>query len=195
MNNDQLMDITDIYTEFHRVLLGFIKTKVSNHQDAEDILQNVFIKVAAGIDDLSRKEKLQSWIYTIARNAIIDHYRKNANKKNFSAGEDVPDSIVEDEYNDTTKGLDCCLNDLVNQLPGEYRDIIVDVEMNDVKQKDLVEKYDLAYPSIRSRVQRGREKLKQIFLNCCHIQWDNRGNILNVQPKPACSGGHSGKCK
>lgn len=194
MNNDQ-MDISVIYTEFHRVLLGFIKTKVSNHQDAEDILQDVFIKVAAGIDDLSRKEKLQSWLYTIARNAITDYYRKKANKKSLTTGEDVPDIFSEDEYNDTTKALDGCVNDLVNRLPGEYRDIIIDVEMKDVKQKDLVEKYNLAYPSIRSRVQRGREKLKQIFLNCCHIECDIRGNILNIQPKAACTGSHSEKCK
>ena len=54
------MELTTIYTDFHKVLLGFIKSKVSNHQDAEDILQNVFIKVATGVDDLNRKEKLQS---------------------------------------------------------------------------------------------------------------------------------------
>ena len=82
----------------------------------------------------------------------------------------------------------------MNKLPDEYREIIIDVELNGVKQKDLAAKYDLAYPSIRSRVQRGREKLKQVLLDCCHIQWDNRGNILEVKSKPACLKTEAGDC-
>jgi RNA polymerase sigma-70 factor, ECF subfamily len=189
------MELAAIYTQFHQVLLGFIKSKVNNHHDAEDILHNVFIKVADGVSDLNRKEKLQSWIYTIARNSIIDYYRTNASRKNLVIEGDISDSFTDEEYNDTTKGLDCCLINFVNQLPEEYRDIIIDVEMNGIKQKDLAGKYDLAYPSIRSRVQRGREKLKQILLDCCHIEWDNRGNILDVQSRPACAKDKSGDCK
>ena len=89
------MELASIYTQFHQVLFGFIKSKVNNHHDAEDILQNVFIKVASGINDLSRKEKLQSWIYTIARNAVVDHYRANANKKNLSFEEDITGSHIQ----------------------------------------------------------------------------------------------------
>jgi RNA polymerase sigma-70 factor (ECF subfamily) len=188
------MELAAIYTQFHQVLLGFIKSKVNNHQDAEDILQNVFLKVAGGIGDLNRKEKLQSWIYTIARNAIIDYYRTPVNQKSLAFEEDISDNFADEVYTDTTKGLDCCLFDLVHRLPQEYRDILIDVEINGVKQKDLVEKYHLAYPSIRSRVQRGREKLKQILLECCHIQWDNRGNILDVQSRPACPKDDAGAC-
>src|SRR3990170_4532206 len=188
------MELAAIYTQFHQVLFGFVKSKVNNHQDAEDIVQNIFITVANGVNDLNRKEKLQSWIYAIARNSIIDYYR-TTHKKNYSLEEDIAENFTSEEYNDTTKGLDCCLIDFVNQLPDEYRDIIIDVEMKGIKQKDLAEKYNLAYPSIRSRVQRGREKLKQILLNCCHIEWDNRGNILDVVSRPACEKEESGQCK
>lgn len=181
------MELAAVYTQYHQVLFSFIKSKVNNYQDAEDILQNVFIKVSTGMGDLNRKEKLQSWMYTIARNSIIDYYRTNTGNKNLVADEDITNSFTDEEYVDTTKGLDCCLIDFVNQLPEEYRDIMIDVEMRGVKQKDLAEKYNLAYPSIRSRIQRGREKLKQILLVCCHIQWDNRGNILDVQSKSTCA--------
>ena len=189
------MEFAAIYTQFHQVLFGFVKSKVNNHQDAEDIVQNVFIKVANGVNDLNRKEKLQSWIYAIARNSITDYYRASAHKKSLSFEENITDNFTDEEYNDTTKGLDCCLIDFVNQLPEEYREIIIDVEMKGIKQKDLAEKYNLAYPSIRSRVQRGREKLKQILLECCHIKWDNRGNILDVVSRPACEREESGDCK
>ncbi len=189
------MELSKIYNQFHQVLLGFIKSKVNNHHDAEDILQNVFIKISTGINDLSRKEKLQSWIYTIARNSIIDYYRVSSNKKDIGLEADISDKLPLDEYNDTTKGLDCCLMDFMHQLPEEYKDIIIDVEINGIKQKDLAQKYNLAYPSIRSRVQRGREKFKQLLLNCCSIESDNRGNILNVVSRTTCAKEESGSCK
>ena len=191
----KLMELATIYTDFHKVLLGFIKSKVNNHQDAEDILQNVFVKVATGVDDLNRKEKLQSWIYTIARNSIVDYYRSNTTQKSIAIEDDISESFSDDEYNDTTKGLDCCLINFVDQLPEEYRNVILDVEMNGLKQKDLTEKYGLAYSSIRSRVQRGRDKLKQLLLECCNIQWDTRGNILDVQSRSRCNSDDDKSCK
>jgi RNA polymerase sigma-70 factor, ECF subfamily len=189
------MELAGIYTQYHQVLFGFIKSKINHQQDAEDILQNVFIKIAVGVSDLNRQEKLQSWMYAIARNAIIDYYRTNTNKKSHSIEEEVTDTFTSEEYIDTTKGLDCCLLGFVNQLPGEYRDLIIDVEINGLKQKDLAAKYNIAYPTIRSRVQRGREKLKQILLDCCHIKWDNRGNILDVVSRPACEKNNGEDCK
>lgn len=189
------MELATIYNQFHQALLGFIKSKVKNHHDAEDILQNVFIKISSGINDLSRKEKLKSWIYTIARNSIIDYYRISSKRKDLVAGDDISESFTLEEYNDTTKGLDCCLMNFMNQLPEEYKDIIIDVELNGVKQRDLAQKYNLAYPSIRSRVQRGREKFKQLLLNCCSIESDKRGNILNVVSGATCAKDKSGSCK
>ena len=189
------MELATIYTDFRKVLLSFIKSKVNNHQDAEDILQNVFVKVATGVNDLDRKEKLQSWIYTIARNSIVDYYRSNSAKKGIAIEDDISESFSGDEYNDTTKGLDCCLINFVDQLPEEYRNVILDVEMNGLKQKDLGEKYGLAYSSIRSRVQRGRYKLKQLLLGCCNIQWDTRGNILDVQSRSGCNSEDDKSCK
>lgn len=189
------MELANIYSQFHQALLGFIKSKVNNHHDAEDILQNVFLKIATGINDLSRSEKLQSWIYTIARNSITDYYRKADYRTTIASTDDVPDVFALEEYNDATKGLDCCLLNFMHQLPEEYKDIIIDVEMHGVKQKDLAAKYNLAYPSIRSRVQRGREKFKELLLACCTIESDTRGNILDVVAHPACMNNESGSCK
>ena len=89
---------------------------------------------------------------------------------------------------DPTKGLDQCMNSMISLLPEEYRDIIIDSEIKGIKQKDLADKYEMAYPSMRSRVQRGRERLKQLFYNCCHIETDKHGNILAAQGRTDCDG-------
>jgi RNA polymerase sigma-70 factor, ECF subfamily len=182
------MEIAGIYTQFNRSLLSFIRNKIRSKEDAEDILQNVFIKISANVNKLSDEEKLQSWIFTITRNAIIDYYRINASHKNIEMDRVVEDSMWVEESEDTTKGLDLCMKSMIDLLPEEYRTIIIDSELKGIKQKDLAEKYNMAYPSMRSRVQRGRERLKQLFYNCCHIETDSHGNVLHAQARTDCNG-------
>jgi RNA polymerase sigma-70 factor (ECF subfamily) len=182
------MEVAGIYKQFHSDLLSYVKSKVRSREDAEDILQNVFIKISSGIDKLDEDVKLKNWIFTITRNTIIDYYRVNANKKKLTVSEELDDQIADVEEMDQTKGLDQCMGSMIALLPDEYHNIIVESEIKGVKQKDLAEKYGMAYPSMRSKVQRGRERLKQLFHNCCHVETDKLGNVIEAQWKSDCGG-------
>jgi RNA polymerase sigma-70 factor (ECF subfamily) len=182
------MEVTGIYTRFHDALLSYIRSKIKSKEDAEDILQNVFIKISSNVNKLAEEEKLQGWIYTITRNAIIDFYRSNATKKSMAMDEVLVDTVPEQETTDATKGLDQCMSSMISLLPEEYRDIIIDSEIKGIKQKELAEKYNMAYPSMRSRVQRGRERLKQLFYSCCYIKTDRLGNVLEAEGRTDCAG-------
>lgn len=183
------MEVAGIYKHFHFELLGYIKSKVRSREDAEDILQNVFIKITANLDKLTEDVKLKGWIFTITRNAIIDYYRINANKRQIAVNEEISGDIpAPDEDSDPTKGLDQCMSSMIGLLPADYRDIIIESEIKGVKQKDLADKYGISYPSMRSKVQRGRERLKQLFYNCCHIETNKLGNVIEVQGKTDCAG-------
>lgn len=180
------MEVGAIYKQFHTELLRYVKRKVRSTEDAEDILQNVFIKISSGIANLSEDEKLKSWIFTITRNAIIDYYRVNASNKTVTTSEKISEEIPGLDDNDFTMGLDQCMGSMIAMLPEEYKDIIIESEINGIKQKDLAERYGIAYVSMRSKVQRGRERLKQLFYDCCHISTDARGNIMDAQGKGNC---------
>ena len=182
------MEIGHIYTEFHTELLNYLKSKVRSREDAEDILQNVFVKISSNINQLSEEVKMKNWIFTITKNAIIDYYRTNASKKRAGILEEIDENIVDANDPDPTKGLDQCMNTMIALLPEEYREIIVDSEIKGLKQKDLADQYGMAYPSMRSRVQRGRERLKQLLSNCCDIQTDKQGNIIEARGKKECDG-------
>jgi len=182
------MEVTTIYKQFNSELLGYVRSKVRSKEDAEDILQNVFIRISSNVDKLTDGLKLKNWIFTITRNAIIDYYRVNANKRKIAVSTEIDENILDTEDPDPTKGLDQCMNTMIQLLPEEYRDIIMDSEIKGVKQKDLAEKYHIPYPSMRSRVQRGRERLKQLFYNCCHIETDNLGNIVEAKGRTDCDG-------
>lgn len=180
------MEVAGVYTEFHRSLLAYVRSKIRSKEDAEDIMQNVFAKISANADSLSEKDKIQNWLFTVTRNAVIDYYRVNAKKKNVELNESISEQLLEEENTDSTKGLDSCVATMIALLPEEYKGIVEDAEINGISQKELAEKYGMAYSSMRSRVQRGRERLKQLFYNCCHIKTDNRGNVLQAQGRPDC---------
>lgn len=175
------MEVAGIYTEFHQSLLSFIRNKVRSREDAEDILQNVFIKISSNLNKLANKEKLRSWVFTITRNAIVDYYRANGAAKDM-VGDSALETAVLEEV-EPGPGLDLCIERMIALLPEGYRDVIIDSEIKGIKQKDLALKYGLAYPSIRSRVQRGRERLKALFYDCCHIETDRRGNVMEVKKR------------
>lgn len=190
------MELAEVYTKFRKSLYGYIYSQINNREDAEDILQNVFLKMTINIKTLSDKEKIQNWLYRITRNAIIDYYRTNANKKKtVELKEKLPTELEEDESNDNTKGLDKCLNGFIKQLPEEYKSIIIDSEMNGISQKKLSAKYGIAYPTLRSRVQRGRERLHKMLLNCCTIETDKRGNIIEATRKDTNCGTSCNSCE
>lgn len=180
------MEIATIHGEFHKALHNYISARVKDSDDAADILQEVFIKIASKLNTLTNSEKLKSWIFTITRNAIIDYYRKNASNKNIGLTDEMINEVTFESDVDATKGLDKCLEKFIQDLPVDYRNIIIDSEIKGIKQKDLAEKYNLAYPSVRSRVQRGRSRLKEMFLACCKIEADSRGNILKATPNNTC---------
>ncbi|MGH2665345.1 RNA polymerase sigma factor SigZ [Flavobacterium sp.] len=182
------MEINTIHNQFYNILGNYIKARINNSDDASDVLQEVFIKVNEKLGLLTDESKLKNWLFTITKNSIIDYYRKNSHHKKSELTEYLMEELEQETDFETTQGLDCCLKNFIERLPEEYRDIIMDSEIHGIKQKDLTEKYNLAYPSIRSRVQRGRSRLKEMLLDCCSIELDRRGNVMNVTSKRSCRG-------
>jgi RNA polymerase sigma-70 factor, ECF subfamily len=180
------MEIADAYSEFRQSLLNFIQSKIRSKEDAQDILQNVFTKISTDANSLLKKNNVKHWLFAITRNAIVDYYRANTNKRKLPLDEHLTESIADMEFTDATQGLDQCINKLIALLPDEYKFIVVDSELNGLKQKDMAVKYQMPYSSLKSRVQRGRDKLKALFDECCIIHADRHGNILESTPKNGC---------
>nr|WP_235715713.1 sigma-70 family RNA polymerase sigma factor [Halalkalibacter hemicellulosilyticus] len=70
------MDIERLWLQFHEPLKKFVTQRVSDQATAEDIIQEVFIKITAHINTVKDEERILPWIYKITRNTIIDYYRK-----------------------------------------------------------------------------------------------------------------------
>ncbi|MEN2768072.1 RNA polymerase sigma factor SigZ [Ornithinibacillus xuwenensis] len=169
------MDMDLIWIEFHDPLKRFVLKRVSDQYIAEDIVQDVFIKISKSIHTLKDEEKISSWIYNITRNTIIDYYRK---KKHT---EELPyDLVAESEEDDTlTKELSRCIGSFINELPEKYKEAIELSEINGMSQIELSNYLGISFSGAKSRVQRGRQKLKELLVACCHIEADRYGNIID----------------
>lgn len=169
------MSTKDIWDSFSKELLGFIKSKISDKHIAEDILQEVFIKIHAKSHTITDEDRLASWVYQITRNTIIDFYRK---KKILLYKEDLKDRLPEDESN-SNKGCLACLRPFVEKMSEADRHILEKTAFEDMSQKEYAHEYGLSYTATKSRVQRARKKMKALFVDCCSAKYDAYGNIVS----------------
>ena len=170
------MVVQDIWEEFRGELLGYIKARVNDAATAEDLLQDVFVKVHLKATSLNDGTKLTSWVYQITRNTIIDYYRK---KKNVPLPENFEQSTPE-EIDTPPRDFSCCLKSFIQQLPDKYRDALEKTSLGGQSQKDYAKELNLSYSAAKSRIQRARQKLKDLFVECCAVQTDKYGNILSA---------------
>ncbi|WHH61739.1 RNA polymerase sigma factor SigZ [Petroclostridium sp. X23] len=159
-------------------LKKYISKRVSNSYDAEDILQEVFLKINAHITEIKDTAQIYAWIYQITRNTIIDYYR---NKKQAEQLPDIPDENTDANQIELSSELITCLKPMIDRLPEKYKQAILLTELGELTQKELAVKLGLSISGAKSRVQRGRAMLKEMFLECCLIQCDVYGHIIDYK--------------
>lgn len=180
-----------IWEEFSSALRSFISRRVSNSSQIEDILQDVFIKIHSNIDSLKEDTKIRSWVYQITRNTIIDYYRKQNIKF-----EDIDEIHLEDEGGinninnmielEPTQKVAAGLKGMIDDLPQKYSQALYLVEFEGLTQVELAKKLGISVSGAKSRVQRGRQLLKDSLMKCCHFELDLYGAIINIHPICCC---------
>ncbi|MCW8920255.1 MAG: RNA polymerase sigma factor SigZ [Sedimenticola sp.] len=168
-----------IWHEYHMRLTTFIRSKVAEDV-VEDILQDVFAKIHNRLDSLKENVKLESWLYQVTRNTVIDHYRSRR------LTEQLPDWIEQPEPNEEEiirKELSSCLEPMVNELPDKYRKAVLLSEIGNKTQKEVAEIENLSLSGAKSRVQRGRVLLKNMLHDCCQIEINKNNQLVSYVKK------------
>jgi RNA polymerase sigma-70 factor (ECF subfamily) len=175
-----------VWEDFHAPLQQFIRRHVSDGSTAEDILQDVFLKIHQRIETLKDVQKLESWLYQITRHAIIDSYRsKEPPRASLDASEvlELAEDLPDD---DVVSDLLPAVRAMVKSLPEQDRQALILTAYQGLSQKEYGERLGLSFSGAKSRVQRARGKLKQMLLECCHFELDRRRHIIDYQPHCAC---------
>ena len=168
--------VESIWAEFAATLRGFIRARVRDHAAAEDILQHVFVKVHHKLPTLRAGESLEAWVWRITRNAIIDHFRRQ--RPNEPLADDIF-SAVDEPAN--SPDLNPCVRRFVSELNPHHREALVLTEWQGLTQEQMAKRLGISLSGAKSRVQRARGQLKEMLLDCCRLELDRRGNILDMQ--------------
>lgn len=172
-----------LWEAYSRQLLAFIRSRVSDEADAEDLLQEVFLRIHSHLCCLPELGKIKSWVYQITRNAIIDYYRRRR------LYEELPETLA-DEAEEPEEGpaeaLAPSLRQIVEELPTRYREALWLTEYEGLNQRELADKLGISVPGAKSRVQRARQMVRDLLLACCHFELDRRGQILDYYARCCC---------
>jgi RNA polymerase sigma-70 factor, ECF subfamily len=182
--------VIEVWQQVHNGLRAFIAKRVSDEAEIDDILQEVFLRIHRGLDELKDPRRIVSWVYQITRHAIIDHYRASGRRLEMPTGlgtdmeliRTVPATPIIAESKDSGEyrsELAGCLRPMIDQLNNEYREALLLVELEGLTQHAAAQRIGLSLSGMKSRVQRGRRQLKRKLDECCLIQLDQRHGIAD----------------
>ena len=175
----RMMTTETIWNDYHEQLYAFIRSRVADVSAAEDILQDVFLRVHAALHSLRERTKLQSWLYQVARNAVIDHYRSRKPQESSPAWLTQPTS---EPAAAARRELSVCLTPMMEKLPPSYKEALTLADMGNRPQHEIAHAQGLSLSGAKSRIQRGRAMLKGLLAQCCQLEFDHRGALVDYDP-------------
>lgn len=169
-----------VWNKLQQDLREFVSRRVKDKDIADDIVQDVFLKVQTNLEQLKDKNKISAWIYRITQNVVMDYFRKHNNPIRPI---DVNWETSQHEFNDCVAH---CLNVLLENLPEKYGTALKLTELENLSQYELAERLNISYSGARSRVQRARKMLKEKLEELYLIKTDAYGNVIVCQNRVSC---------
>lgn len=175
------------FREFRQALSRFLSKRLDNPDDVQDLLQEVFVRVVRNESALREAKIPLAWLYSVTRSVLVDHYRKKGRMSLQLS--DVTQALgVPDNLENSNSEIEKCLLPLVKNLPEKYRTVLVCTDLEGQRQVEYAQELGLNISTVKSRIQRGRNMLKQSILSCCKAEHDNNNKITEVTPDCAGSG-------
>ncbi|MCO4771280.1 MAG: sigma-70 family RNA polymerase sigma factor [Deltaproteobacteria bacterium] len=175
-------------------LLRQVRASVASDADAEDVVQDLLVRMWDRRESLDGVENLEFFLRRAATNAVRDHHRRNgARSRATERAGDEPLLLGDEEVDADLDGpvnrelLIACVEPFLHTLPPTYRQAIELTHLAGLTQAEAAKKLGLSPTGMRSRVQRGRALLRQRLLACCEVAVDGRGRAVSGTPRDPCA--------
>lgn len=178
-----------IYETFQPKILRYL-TRLVGETEAEDLTQEVLIKVNETLSYFRGESQLSTWIYRIATNAALDRLRSpsykrviqscstdeeaEAQDRNAATGEKTP--LVEPQI--FRKEMNECIQGFIQGLPENYRVVLVLSEFEGMKDVEIAETLGISLNTVKIRLHRAKEKLKEKLRTKCDSYWVEENEFL-----------------
>lgn len=176
------LSLESVWGEYQSALKSFLHSKVSNPDDVDDLQQEILIKTHQNLATVKDADSVKSWLFQLANRTIIDFYRKRARYQRDSEIQ-AEDLWFEQQEDLIEQEMAKCIQPFVNALPQEQAILLSEVDLKGASQKQLADKVGLSYSTLKSRVQKGRVELRKLFEECCTLQLDKNGSVIDCEVK------------
>lgn len=161
-------------------LRGFLTNRAGSAFEADDLLQEVFLKALLQGKDFCCIDDPRAWLFHVARNLLIDRMRLSKEQV------PLPDDLCEQSVSgfEPVDLLSQCLPRVLSELSPEDREAIWLCDMQGMTQKDYAHRLGITLSAAKSRVQRARLRLREQLAEACQVTFDDKGNVCCFVPRP-----------
>ena len=171
--------LTTAWTQHTPELRGWLRHRLGNPAEADDVLQDLFLKALRQGDRFCSVHNARAWLFEVARNTLADRLRV------ARATVELPDDLAAPaEETDTVDALTACLPRVLSELSAEDREAITLCDLQGMAQADYAAAAGLSLSAAKSRVQRARLRLRERMTQGCQVQMDAVGHVSDFVPRP-----------
>lgn len=171
-----------LWVEFATPLRAFVRRRVPETIDPNDVVQEIFLRILRHLPDLGRVEHLDAWIYQVARTAVADALRANGRRQARTV--DLDTDTLEGPAEGPAAALaelTPCLIPFVRRLEEPYRSALELTALGGLTQQQAADQAGISLSGMKSRVQRARAQVRQLMGVCCALEYDARGSVMDYE--------------
>ena len=147
--------------------LRFLRNRMRHEEDAEELLQDAFLKSLEKSSEVRDKEKIVAWLYRVLRNSVVDYYRKAGKKTQELAGIPADLDKLAIAATEHRNEICQCLHPLLENIKPEYREALTTIDLAGGSIRDLAKRAGITEGNAAVRVHRARDAMrKQIQMAC-----------------------------
>ncbi|MFY8275413.1 RNA polymerase sigma factor SigZ [Pseudoalteromonas sp. SSDWG2] len=180
------MRIEQIWAEYKHSLRSFLRSKIANEADVEELLQEILLKTHLHLHQLKDQRSIKSWLFQIARNTITDFYRQQSHQQ-----DDLLFDVADAPEYSIKADLIKCIEPFLQAMPEAQADLIRKIDLEGHSQKQEAQRLGISYSTLKSRTQKSRAELKILFERCCDFEIDKHGNLIDYHQKPRGKESHT----
>ena len=177
----------DAWAGFRSRLADYVRRRVEPSA-VDDAVGSVLLRLVRHQEALRAAGNPTAWMLRVAANAVADHHRRRAVERRALEAFGAEDPAEEASDDATTAEFARCLIPFIRDLPPAYGEALMLTEIEGLTQTEAARCLGLSVSGMKSRVQRGRAKLKQALLRCCAVETDRWGTVLDYRSRRPLSG-------
>lgn len=187
-HNLSTRELPKFWQNYGQNVTDYIRKRIRDEDITKDLSQDVFVKIYTFCQkhDFSCEKagitNLRSWIFQVAQNTIVDYARY---EQRFERPNDLPEvaiSVRGDAYYQAQHYIE----PLLSLIPVAYSEPLRLADLEGISQQEVANRLNLSLSGAKSRIQRGRAKLRSLLEECTYIETDMQGHLISLEAKPSC---------